>query len=462
MEENNSEKIITRIAPSPTGVLHIGTVRTALFNYLFAKKNGGKFIIRIEDTDKERSRKEYEENIMEGFEFLGLKHDEFYRQSERTDIYEKYINEMIKNGSAYLSKEEITENQVSENDANAKIKRSEVIRFKNPNKEIVFNDLIRGEIKFDTTELGDFVIAKSTREPLYHLAVVIDDHEMNISHIIRGDDGISNTPRQILIQQAIGAKTPKYAHLPLILGKDRSKMSKRHGAVSISEFRQKGYLKEALINYTAFLGWNPKDERELFTMDELIQEFEISKISKSGAIFNIEKLDWYNKEYLKLLPKEEIQNNINKYLSIYNPSADFIKKISPIILERISKYSDIEEMIKNGELEYYFKKPELKEAETIQKIIWKKSDKEKTIIYLKDSINFVEKANENFNASEYKNLIWDYAEKNGKGDVLWPIRFALSGKDKSPDPFVLMELLGKNESLDRIKNAIDILTNEQK
>ena len=204
------EKVVVRMAPSPTGNFHIGTARTTLFNYLYAKKMGGKFVLRIEDTDKERSKKAFEDNILEGIKWLGLAYDEFYRQSEREDLYKDYVKRMIDAGSAYISKEEPKEEG----------QRTEVVRFKNPNKKIKFEDEIRGEVEFDTTELGDFVIAKSPEEPLYHLAVVVDDHEMGVTHVIRGEDHISNTPRQILIQEAIGAKRPVYAHLPLILAED--------------------------------------------------------------------------------------------------------------------------------------------------------------------------------------------------------------------------------------------------
>jgi glutamyl/glutaminyl-tRNA synthetase len=290
------EQIVTRIAPSPTGVLHVGTARTALFNYLFAKQNKGKFVLRIEDTDAERSKKEFEEDILQTMKWLGLDYDEMYRQSERQAIYEKYLKQMIESGHAYISKESTGE-------------RDEVIRFKNPNEVVTFEDKIRGEIKFDTTELGDFVIAKSLNEPLYHLAVVVDDHEMGITHIIRGDDGISNTPRQILIQRAIGAKQPIYAHLPLILGEDKSKLSKRHGAVSIKEYKNQGYLKEAIINHLAMLGWNPGTDQEIFTMPQLIKEFSLEKVSKGGAVFNVEKLDWFNGKHLAKLPEKEIMSS---------------------------------------------------------------------------------------------------------------------------------------------------------
>ncbi|MDO8471373.1 MAG: glutamate--tRNA ligase family protein [bacterium] len=284
------EKIITRFPPSPTGPLHIGNVRTALFNYLYARQNNGSFIVRIEDTDKTRSKKEYEDEMLESLEWLGLKRDgELLHQSERTEIYKKYLHKLIDEGKAYLSRETEGENR-------------EVVRFKNPNIITIFNDLVRGEVQFDTTELGDFIIAKSVNEPLYHLAVVIDDFESGITHVIRGEDHISNTPRQILIQEAIGATRPLYAHLPLILAQDRSKLSKRkHGeSVSLDYYRNKGYSRDAIINYLALLGWNPGTEQEIFTLSELINVFDLKRVHKGGAIFDEKKLAWVNRKHFNL------------------------------------------------------------------------------------------------------------------------------------------------------------------
>lgn len=439
------QKIVTRIAPSPTGVMHIGTARTALFNYLFARQNGGKFLLRIEDTDRDRSKKEYEEDILNSLKWLGLEHDEFSRQSERTDIYKKYLNKLISDNKAYVSKEE--------NETEEPGRRTNVIRFRNPNVKIKFKDLIRGEIEFDTTELGDFIIAKSLEEPLYHLAVVIDDHEMNVTHILRGEDGISNTPRQILIQRVIGAKTPIYAHLPLILGSDRSKLSKRHGATSLSEFKKNGYLKEAIINYLALLGWNPGNDNEFFTLEELIKEFDISKISKGGAIFNIEKLDWFNKRYLSNISDDYIKSEIEKNLPKDNLNIN-IKKIIPLIKERIEKLSDIQKIIIDGEIDFVFKKDLNYDP---LKLIWKKSTKEETVKNLEACLGFFESNPEVQSALEAKELIWNYAEKEGRGNVLWPLRYALSGKDKSPDPFVLSDIFGKENTINRIKSAINKL-----
>jgi len=395
-------EVVVRMAPSPTGNLHIGTARTTLFNYLFAKSMGGKFILRIEDTDKERSTKEFEDNILSGLEWLGLEHDELYRQSERTDIYVSYLQKMIKEGSAYVSKETPKEEG----------QRSEVIRFKNPNKKISFDDVIRGKIEFDTTELGDFIIARSETEPLYHLAVVVDDHEMGVTHIIRGEDHISNTPRQILIGEAIGAKRPIYAHLPLILDSDREKLSKRkHGeAVWVQTYKNKGYLPEALLNYLALIGWNPGTEQEIFSLKELVKVFDLAKVQKGGAIFDEKKLDWVNKEHIKLLPEEE-QLAIKKREVMNEP--------------------------------YINEEPTLEK----DKINWKKISPEETLKHLEKAKEIIQN-NEDLMA---------YATKEGKGNVLWPVRYALSGQEKSPDPFTLIAVLGKEKSIERIEKAITLL-----
>jgi glutamyl/glutaminyl-tRNA synthetase len=390
-----SEKVIVRFPPSPTGNLHIGTARTLLFNFLFARKHGGKIVFRSEDTDRERSKQEFEDNIIDGLKWLGITYDEFTRQSERTEIYKKYLQKMIEDGKAYLSKEAEGEG------------RGEVIRFKNPNKVVKFIDEVRGEIEFDTTELKDFVIAKSVEEPLYHLAVVVDDHEMGITHVIRGEDHISNTPRQILIQEAIGAMRPVYAHIPLILGQDRSKLSKRHGATSLSEYRNKGYLPQAVVNYLALLGWNPGTEQEIFSMEELIKEFDLKKIQKGGAIFDEKKLQWINREHIKLLPPEEQKKLILK--SIEN------------------------EPYMTGE-------PTL----DLEQIVWKKSTKEQTLKHLEEAKKIIEDGGD----------LMAYAEREGKGDVLWPVRYALTGVPASPDPFTILEILGKEKSLKRLESAI--------
>ncbi|MDQ5890068.1 MAG: glutamyl-tRNA synthetase [Patescibacteria group bacterium] len=435
-------KIRTRIAPSPTGWLHIGTARTALFNYIFAKQNDGDFILRIEDTDKERSKIEYEENIYEALAWLGLSYTEVYRQSERTAIYKDYLKKMVDDGFAYISDEEPKEEG----------QRSSVIRFKNPNKKVTFTDLIRGDISFDTTDLGDFVIAKDLDTPLYHLAVVVDDHEMAISHVIRGEDHISNTPRQILIGEAIGANIPIYAHIPLILAPDRSKLSKRHGAVAITEYQNDGYLKEAVVNFMALLGWSPQagpqaTNDEIFSLEDLINIFSLENVNKSGAIFNVDKLNWLNHEHLIKLPPETLTSKIVEYLpEIKNIPETTINKIIALILEKINTWSDLEKLIEQKEFDYFFQSPQ-----NITK------DDLKTTEYLPQTIELLQSiTEENFTADRIKEVIWDFATEKGRGDVLWPMRFALTGKPKSPDPFTVAEILGKMETVKRLNFALEI------
>ena len=299
------KKVVTRFAPSPTGFPHLGNFRTAIFAYLFAKKHKGSFVFRIEDTDKERSKKEYEENIIEGLNWLGLSYDKFYRQSENVNRHKFYLEKMIKEGNAYVSKEEAK-------DGSGVIK--ELIRFKNPNINVTFKDEIKGEVTMNTEDLGDFIIAKNLNEPLFHLAVVVDDFEEGITHVIRGEDHVSNTSRQILIQRAIGAETPIYAHLPLVLGPDKLKLSKRRGALAVTEYKKLGFLPEAVLNGATFIGWNPGTEKEIFSRDELIVSFDLTRVQKSPAVFNQEKLEWFNKEHMKMLSQEEINKNVFEQL----------------------------------------------------------------------------------------------------------------------------------------------------
>lgn len=417
-------KVVTRFAPSPTGLFHIGSARTALFNYLFAKNQGGEMVLRFEDTDKERSEKKYEKDILNGLDWLGIEYSEVFKQSERTKVYEKYIEKLLKEDKAYISKEEEGE-------------RGEVIRFKNPNVKVKFNDLIRGEVEFDTTEQKDFVIAKSKTEPLYNLAVVIDDNDMGVTHVIRGEDHISNTPRQILILEALGFERPIYAHLPLILGEDRSKLSKRHGAVSVNEYK-KDYLPEALVNYLVLLGWNPGNDREIFTMEELIKEFSLEKVQKGGAVFNIEKLDWVNKQYIEKLSNEE-------FLSLTDiPFKNEI--IISLIKERTHKFSDVKEI--TNEFDFVNTSPEY----TKEGLLWKDETPEATKEILMKVISLIE------DSPDIKESIQPYADEQGRGNVLHPMRYALTGKDKSPDPFTVANIIGKEETLKRLNKAIDKLS----
>ena len=461
-------EIVTRFAPSPTGYLHVGSVRTALFSYLFARKNGGKFLLRIEDTDRERSKKEYEEEIIKGLKWLGLNSDNNppMRQSERGAIYRKHIENLIKEGKAFISKETPKEegnpNPIdgrARPNSEERARRTEVIRLKNSGKDVVFRDLIRGEVKFNTAELGDIVIAKSLEEPIFHLANVIDDHEQGVTHVIRGEDHISNTPRQMLIREALGFSHPQYAHIPLILASDRSKLSKRHGAVSLSEFIDQGYLPEAVINYLALLGWHPEDNREIFTLAELVKEFDLSRVQKGGAIWNTEKLDWVNKEHLKLNSKHQItiSKKIAEILKLEENEKNkrILEKLAPIIFERINKFGDIKDLADRGELSFFFSQPAWKK----EGFLWKgKGSLSETSHRIKESLKLISGVPaEDFSKTEVKNAIWSYAEEEGRGLVLWPFRYALSGLEKSPDPFTIAEVIGKEKTVSQLNSALEFL-----
>ena len=437
-----SSKVITRFAPSPTGFLHIGGVRTALFSYLYARQNKGIFALRIEDTDKARNKEEWTKGLVDDLAWLGLKHDNFSKQSDRTEIYKGYLKKLIDSGHAYVSKEIPKEEG----------ERDEVIRFKNPNKKIIFTDLIRGEVTMDTTDLGDFVIARSIDEPIFHLAVVIDDFEMGITHVIRAEEHISNTPRQILVQEAIGATRPLYAHLPLVLATDKSKLSKRkHGeTVSLTYYRNLGYLPEALLNFVAMLGWNPGTEQEIFSLAELVKEFDLSKVQKSGAIFNIEKLNWFNKKYIEMMDEKIFAETMKLFLPA-DVSDVTAMKLAPLLKEKISFFAQIPELLKN----------ELSFVDAVvpyerEKLNWKQEKNTKE--YIKKVIDLIGYIPEkNFTKEKVKEAVWLYAEEKGRGNVLWPMRYALSGMEKSPDPFIIAEILGKEETIKRLTAAYEAI-----
>ncbi|MBI5644948.1 glutamate--tRNA ligase [Candidatus Kaiserbacteria bacterium] len=439
--------VITRFPPSPTGLFHIGSARTALFNYLFAAHQKGVMHFRFEDTDRERIKKEYENDILDGLAWLGIPigDSEIVRQSERGDIYRKHIKSLLEKGHAYEAEE-------GKDDPSQK-----VIRFKNPNASITFKDHVRGDVTFDTSELKDFVIGRSIDEPLYHLAVVIDDHEMGVTHVIRGEDHISNTPRQILILEALGFTRPEYAHIPLILAPDRTKLSKRHGATSLAEYRAMGFLPSAIVNYLALLGWNPGNDRELYTLEELIREFSIEKVHKGGAIFDLEKLKWFNRAHMDRMSQstftDYILPELDRALKQRGIEIDtsIFEKLLPIIRERIATINDLRELIEAGEFDYYFKLPQLDPRKIPQKATSSEEAREHLgrVHELLATLEMKEYADH----ARLKNVIWPYASEKGRGSVLWPLRYALSGKEKSPDPFVILSVLGKEESLSRIKTA---------
>lgn len=460
----DSSKIIVRFPPSPTGEIHIGNVRTLLFNYLFAKKNNGKIVFRFEDTDKERSQIAYEQPMLDALHNLGLSWDEGpYRQSERGEIYKKYLKQLVDDGKAYEAEENAAKN-------------GKIVRLKNTEREIVWDDLIKGEIKINThtfkDESGnpDIVIARSLEDAIYHFTVVVDDWLMGVTHVIRGDDHVTSTPRQIMIFEALGAETPRFGHLPTIIGEDRKKLSKRNGTTSLATFFELGYTKETMVNYLALLGWNPGDEREFFSLEELIQEFSLERCQKSPAQFDFKKLDHINKHYLDQVSEVEylsyIQKNLERDLRFENSLADlsyladkdFLNKIIlKIARDRISKSSDFINELSSGEFDYLFtEKYQTLFAEFDKaKIQFKNQTAEEARANIQEVINRISALDEkDFVEENLKNLLWDWAGEVGRGQVLHPLRTLLSLKDKSPDPFTIMSILGKEESLRRLNNFV--------
>ena len=471
--------IRVRFPPSPTGYMHIGNVRTALFNYLFAKSRGGKLILRIEDTDKLRSKKEYEEDIVDGLKWLGIEWDEGpdiggpygpYRQSERLDIYKKYIDKLLKEDKAYYcfcTPEELQRDRekaikrgempkyfrrcrnLTEEERRKKFEegRIPVVRFKTPlSGEVKVYDRLRGELTFPMENLDDFVILRSDGIPTYNFAVVIDDALMKITHVMRGEDHLhGNTPRQVLLYKALGFPVPEFIHLPMILGEDHTKLSKRHGSVSLRDYRLDGFLPEALINYMALLGWSPKSkEKEFFTMEELIKEFDIDNLSRSNAIFSLSKLKWMNHKYMETLPLEVIFERVKPFVKKEFPflSDDWIKEATRLLREHMTLLKDLNPIIKD-----IFSPPPLL-----------KEDKE----YLKEFIPLLEGFMKNLSSlSEWnENEILSLIRKTGKelgfkGKRLYfPLRVAITHKKEGPEIYIYIYLLGKEESVKRLSEAI--------
>jgi glutamyl-tRNA synthetase len=494
-KKDQLEKIRVRFAPSPTGPLHIGGSRTALFNYLFAKKNKGKFVLRIEDTDVQRSEQKWTDEIVEQLKWLGIQWDEGpdidgefgpYKQSQRLDIYEKYLKKLLEEKKAYYcfcTAEELEskrQEQMSRGLApkydgkcahlpeevvqkNLTEKKPSVIRFGVQNKKIKFEDLVRGNVEFDAGLLGDVVIAKSLSTPLYHFAVVVDDFLMQISHVIRGEEHLSNTPRQILLQEALGFYQPKYAHLPLMLNTDRSKLSKRQGDVALADYHNQGYLPEALVNFMVLLGWNPGTEKEMFTLAQLAKEFSIEKVQKAGAIFNIQRLDFLNGLYIREKAIKKLAELCAPYLKKSGllvqgqVSQSKLQEIVEISRTRMKKLSDISALS-----DFFFQDKVIHDKDLLKWANMQNSDiKEalslcdKILSELKDwDIKKIEEALLS-GAAEF-NKQKGYPEKN-KGFLLWPLRVALSGKQSSPSPFEIASILGKEKTLKRIGDAIKTL-----
>lgn len=438
--------VVTRFAPSPTGLKHAGNYRTAVFCYLFAKKHGGTFLVRIEDTDQARAVDGSEEVILDTLKWLDTTPDATpIRSSDRNERHIELLTQLVDQNKAYLSHEPKKDDPT---------RMVDVVRLRNPRTTISFHDEIRGDITFDTSEHGDFVIARSISDPLYHFAVVVDDGDAGITHIIRGADHISNTPRHILIQQALGYEQPSYTHLPLLLGTDRSKLASRNGAKPLIEYREIGVLPEAMLNYLAFLGWNPGDDREYLTMSELIDAFDLSRVQKGGAVFDEVKLFSVNQHWMRALSDTDFLAHVGR------PTSNMLTKAVPLLKERAKTFQEAREML-SGELSCLFQEPTLNRDQLVAKEPKDRPDLTKTA--LKSLLEPLKSLSEGASAGVVKEAIMPFADaeeakgKGGRGAVLWPLRYALSGQERSPDPFTLISILGSTESLSRIQKAIAIL-----
>ena len=466
MEKILVSKVVTRFAPSPTGTLHIGGVRTALFNYVYAKQNEGLFLVRIEDTDKERSKKEYEKNILDSLASIGLSPDEKpINQSERNDVYVDAAKKIFESGNAYwcdCSKEELEEmRKQQEKDGkkpmydgrsrNKGLKQSEntVLRLATPEDgEIVVNDLIRGKVVFQNSELDDLILLRSDGTPTYHLCNVVDDFEQNVTTVIRGEDHLSNTPRQIHIQNALGYPALEYAHLPLVLGPDKRRLSKRHAATSLEEYKSDGYLDSAILNTLARLGWS-KGDQEVFYMEDLIRDFNISDVQKAGAIFDITKLDWLNTQHIANLSFEDFKKELKPFLKDLSIDIDNHQNVD-LLLSSMRTVESTFKKIADDLIPYYV------EVNTYnQQAIDKFVDNEglKILNDLSGILLSIDEWSEN----NIDNALKNYQNENDcpVPKVNQPIRIALTGSTKSPSLGLTLAIFGKNEALKRINNLID-------
>ncbi|MFH1235579.1 MAG: glutamate--tRNA ligase [Parcubacteria group bacterium] len=480
-----------RFAPSPTGFLHIGGLRTALFNYLFAKKHGGEFVLRIEDTDAARYVPEALTNIIEALRWYGLAWDEGpdptapltkslgsfgpYIQSQRKKIYQTYVSELLESGAAYpcfctterldsLRKEQVNERRAPRYDGLCRnLDASDVqsrlisgvahtIRLRVPQEgTCTFNDMIRGDVTFECSVIDDQVLLKSDGFPTYHLANVVDDHLMKISHVIRAEEWLPSTPKHILLYQALNWTPPRFAHLPMILGSDRTKLSKRHGADPALEYRQRGFLPQAVINYIALLGWNPGGDREFFTLSQLIDEFSIEKVNKAPSIFDIQKMRWTNASYLRTMEPNILVSFARKFVPDKEISD---KKLANLLISIRDRIETLEEI---GEWGSYFFQNDITYDPAL--LIPTAGTKETTVVALTFVSEVLEKMNdEDFTESVLRNLFVNRIKSGGKknGEILWPLRVAVSGKKASPDVFAMMEVLGRKVSTQRVITALSL------
>lgn len=481
------KKLKVRFAPSPTGPFHIGGARSALFNWLVARHADGTFLVRIEDTDLKRSTKESEENIKDSLKWLGMNWDEGidvggphgpYRQTERLDLYKKEVQRLLDEGKAYYcycSAEELEKSRKAQLDAGktpiydehcrhlteeekARYEaegRKPVVRLKvRKDGVFAFDDMVRGHVEFQAAGVGDFIIMKSDGIPVYNFAVVIDDAFMEVTHVIRAEEHLSNTPRQLAIYEALGYKPPKFGHISLILGEDHKKMSKRHGATSVTEYRNMGYLPEAVVNYLALLGWTPKGEQEIFTEEELIKQFSMKRVSSNDAVFDINKLNWINFQYMKKLDADQLYDLIFPFLvkagyveeSVTEEKMDWLKKVIWFMKDHIYFAGQAAD-----ELRFFFEDmPELTDEDVLAIMKAETSGK-----LLKAFIEDL-KALETFDQAAIKKCFNACMKAQGiKGKAAYePTRIALTGVTQGPGMFEMMELFGREKTMDRLEAAL--------
>ena len=480
-----SQQIRVRFAPSPTGYLHVGGLRTALYNYLFAKHNGGRFILRIEDTDQSRKVEGAVENLIQTLKWAGIEYDEGpdrdggfgpYVQSQRLSLYQAHALQLVEQGNAYYCfctperLEEARKKQlaqklspsydghcrgVSLEEAKQRITSGEkrVIRMKVPDEgELSFHDVIRGQVTIAFQMLDDQVLIKSYGFPTYHLAVVVDDHLMGITHVIRGEEWLSSVPKHILLYRYFGWVVPVLAHLPLLLNPDKSKLSKRQGDVAVEDYRAKGYLKEAIMNFIAFLGWNPGDEREIFFLDQLIKEFSLDRVGKSGAVFNVEKLNWLNQQHLMLKSDEELAILIKPSLApdlLSKFSEEYLLNVIGLLKQRIAFPQEFAEKSL-----YFFQDPVSYDEGGIKKS-WEKESND-LLRQLADRFERVSDFSHGALDEELRKLSEELQIKPSK--LIHPTRLAVSGRTIGPGLFEMMEVLGKETTVRRLRTAAKVLS----
>jgi len=481
--QNTEKRVVTRFAPSPTGFMHIGNVRTALFAYLFARKQNGTFILRIEDTDKNREVEGSISHIQQSLHWLGIEWDfgpdkpgpfGSCLQSDRLNIYNKYAEQLVAKGLAYPDPYTSEELEKFRAEASAdkrpflfrdhrppalgKWDGTQPLRFKVPEvKRYEWNDVVRGKLSAGEEMLDDIIIIKADGYPTYNFAHIIDDFEMGVTHVMRGEEFISSTPKFLSIYDALEIPYPVFATLPPIMGPDgKKKLSKRDGSKDLLEYRTDGYLPEAMRNFLALIGWNPGGEQELFPGDDLIKAFSLEKIQRSGGAFNEDKLRWINKQYLDKLPtgfkSEYLEDALpEQSKSLPQFSIERVEKMTSLVFERIHNKVEIREAAEAGEYDFAFVAPDFEK----QLMKWKNDESVVEVLPRLQKVTELLQEADFSSPDTVKSAIWEYADATGRGEVLWPIRTALSGRERSPDPFTIAYIIGKEETLSRIKTACD-------